>query len=336
MKYHNKLRLLIGGVGMLVLIFDSRTALYGMSEGVKLCLYTLIPSLYPFIVLGTLISEATVGTTITILRPITKIFRIPEGTESLLMVGWLGGYPIGAQSVAAAYHKGHLNRSEAERLAIICNNPGPAFLFGVLGSVFSSPKTLWLLWGIQIFTSLLISLLIPGSNRPAAPISKRNPTPFPEILTKSALSMLNICACVVFFRTVLEFLQRWILWAVPEVWSVMLSGMLELSNGCILLSTVTDSSIRPILASGLLCFGGFCVRMQTGAVCPGMQLGQYLLWKTLQGFLCATITAYFVLPHRKAAYLLPAVIAVAYFLFRRKEKDIAFGRGLLYNSKNAA
>ena len=335
MKYQNKVRLMIGGAGMLILIFDGRTAIYGMGEGIKLCSYTLIPSLFPFIVLGSLICEATVETGIGFLRPIAKRFSIPEGAESLLLIGLLGGYPIGAQAVAAAYQKGQLSRSEAEKLTVICNNPGPAFLFGVLGSIVSNRKYLWILWGIQIITALLISLIIPGRNLPVASIPKDNATPFPELLAKASGSMLNICSCVVFFRMVLEFLHRWILWAIPGIWTVVISGMLELSNGCLLLSTVTDPNLRLVLASGLLCFGGICVLMQTGAVCRGIKISQYLFWKFLQSLLCVSITAFIVFPHHKAAYLLPSALIAAYFLLPRKEKDIAIRRLLLYNIKNA-
>lgn len=334
MKYKNTVRLMIGGAGMLILILDGRTAIYGMGEGIKLCLYTLIPSLFPFIVLGSLITEATLGASIPCLRPVAKLFRIPEGAESLLMVGFLGGYPIGAQAVAAAYQKGQLNQSEAEKLTLICNNPGPAFLFGVLGSMIDNRRSLWLLWGIQIISALLISLIIPGEIRPIPSVKKDNTTPFPELLVKASKSMLNICSCVVFFRMVLEFLQRWILWAIPDIWIVVISGILELSNGCLLLATVEDPSLRLVLASGLLCFGGICVWMQTGAVCRSIETCRYPFRKFLQSLFCTSITAFIAMPHHKAAYLLPSVLIAAYFLLRRREKDIAIEQLLLYNNKN--
>ena len=334
MKYQNKLRLLIGAAGMLILIFDGRTALYGMNEGLKLCLYTLIPSLFPFIVLGSLIIETALGIRISFLQPIVKLFRVPAGTESLLMVGWLGGYPIGAQSVADIYHSGHLNQSDAEKLAIICNNPGPAFLFGVLGPIIGSQGSLWLLWSVQIVSSLLISLIIPADCIPIASITKGKTTSFPEILKKSAISMMYICACVVFFRMVLEFLERWILWLIPETWGVILSGILELSNGCLLLTNITDSEFRLILASGLLSFGGICVWMQTMAVCHDFKVSRYLLWKTLQGFLCASMTAFVVLPNQKAIFLLLPAAVILFFL-RLRKKDIAFGKTIMYNNQNA-
>ena len=49
MKSRNQLWTgLTGAAGMLVLILDAKTALAGAKEGIQLCLYTVIPSLFPF------------------------------------------------------------------------------------------------------------------------------------------------------------------------------------------------------------------------------------------------------------------------------------------------
>ena len=45
-------RLLVGVLSsliMFILIIDAQTALKGAKEGVTLCLYTIIPSLFPFL-----------------------------------------------------------------------------------------------------------------------------------------------------------------------------------------------------------------------------------------------------------------------------------------------
>lgn len=325
MKSMRKFRLYMGATGMLILILDGRTALSGMVEGIELCLYTLFPSLFPFSVLSALITEATLGTKIPILQPITKRLGIPEGAESLLLIGWLGGYPIGAQAVADAQISGHLTPSDAQKLAIICNNPGPAFLFGVLGSVISGQRNLWCLWGIQIISSLLICRIIPDNIQLYSSVHQGGLVPFPDILRKSALSMINIGSSVVFFRTVLKFLQQWIFHRIPETLGIALTGIMELSNGCILLSNVHDQSIRLILASGLLSFGGVCVGMQTTSALKDLKISRYLAWKAIQSIFCISMTALIVLPISKSFPFLPVVgIPGIYFLIAGKKKDIAF------------
>ena len=77
--------------GMLVLILDGKTALAGARSGIALCLMTVIPTLFPFIVLSVLLSGALLGASIPPLRPVGKILKMPAGTESLLLCAFLGG-----------------------------------------------------------------------------------------------------------------------------------------------------------------------------------------------------------------------------------------------------
>ena len=48
-------------LGLLVLILDAKAALIGARDGVNLCIYTVVPSLFPFLVLSVLISSNTGG-----------------------------------------------------------------------------------------------------------------------------------------------------------------------------------------------------------------------------------------------------------------------------------
>ena len=153
MKKQNLRIAIAAAVAMLVLILDSRTALAGASEGISICLNTLIPSLFPFILLSILLAGSLSGQEIPILRPATKHCRIPKGTESLLAIGFLGGYPVGAQNVALLHRAGQLSDQQATRMITICNNAGPAFIFGILGSMFSSCAVPWLLWMIPMCRS---------------------------------------------------------------------------------------------------------------------------------------------------------------------------------------
>ena len=93
----------IGGcIGLLVLILDAKTALQGARQGVELCLKTVIPSLFPFFVLSILLTSSLLGSRIPLLRPLGRLCGVPKGAESLLIPAFLGGYPVGAQSVPEA------------------------------------------------------------------------------------------------------------------------------------------------------------------------------------------------------------------------------------------
>ena len=149
-------------LGMIILIVDAETALNGASEGIDLCLRSVIPSLLPFFVLSMLLTNALSGMELKLLRPIGRLCGIPEGGEGLLAVGLLGGYPVGAQCIAQAYENRQLSRKTAQRLLGFCSNAGPAFVFGIVARKFTQGWAGWALWGIQILSALTVGVVLPG------------------------------------------------------------------------------------------------------------------------------------------------------------------------------
>ena len=96
-----------------VLILDSKTALQGAQEGIKLCVLVVVPSLFPFIFLAGMLPSRLLGSRVPVVRKLGKICGLPDGSESLLLLGFLGGYPLGAYMVAQAYSEGCISRSAA-------------------------------------------------------------------------------------------------------------------------------------------------------------------------------------------------------------------------------
>lgn len=281
MKKQQLLPILGASLGMLALILDGQTALLGAAEGIDLCIRTIIPSLFPFFVLSALLTGSLLGQNIPFLRSLGRLCSIPEGAESLLAVGFLGGYPVGAQNIAQAYRNRQLSRRDAERMLMFCSNAGPAFLFGILGPLFSRFSTCWILWGIHIFSALFVGVLIPGVGEKRARVSP-SPVTLTDALERSVKTVSLVCGWVVLFRILLTFLNRWIFWMLPRPLLITISGLLELSNGCVQLASIESEGLRFLIAGGLLAFGGCCVTLQTASVCRGLSLGLYFPGKMLQ------------------------------------------------------
>ncbi len=279
-----KRRYLLGAAafaGMLVLILDGKTATQGAYDGVELCIKTVIPSLFPFFVLSNLISGVYAGTRIRVLRPFARICRIQEGMESILIPAFLGGYPVGAQTIAQGWRDGQLDRPEAERLLGFCNNAGPSFLFGMTAFMFPQKWMAWLLWGIHITAAMITANLIPGTSRESGMIPKKTIS-LPSALRSAITAMASVCGWVVFFRVMIAFLDRWILWLFPKELQTVIIGMMELSNGCLSLHMISDVGVRFIICSGMLAFGGLCVMMQVASVAQGVSLKWFLVGKMIQ------------------------------------------------------
>lgn len=330
MKNH---RVFIRGIAaacaMLVIIFDTRIAITSARDGVALCIQTIIPSLFPFFMLTGIINSCLMGLNLRFLQPLGRLCKIPKGADSLLILGMLAGYPIGAQLITQAYKSGNLPQNTALRMLGFCCNAGPAFLFGILSPLFSRSRTVWILWSIHILSALITGFMLPAEVTKPTQISSCGGISFQESLQRSVKAMAGVCGWVILFRIVLGFCNRWFLWLFPTSVQVLLSGLLELSNGCILLQNVSNEGMRFLLAGAMLSFGGLCVGMQTMSVTEGLGTGWYFPGKVLQTaltLLLSIIVQPVLFRQSEAAipacYIivgLPFFILVFMFLLRRKK-----------------
>lgn len=291
-------RLLTGSfasLGIMILILDGQTALSGAHAGLELCIKTVIPSLFPFFLLTILLTGSLSGCPLPFLRPIGKLCGIPKGAEGILLTGFLGGYPTGAQSVASFYQSGQLRRDDAERMLSFCSNAGPAFLFGMVAPLFPDKTSAVLLWAVHIISALLTAILIPSSQSGEVTVCHSREPSFSDAMRTSVIVMSTVCGWIIMFRVILAFLERWFLWMLPVALQVMITGILELSNGCCELIQVNDPLLRFVLCSGMLAWGGLCVTLQTHSVASGLNIRSYLKGKILQTLFSLLISASIVL-----------------------------------------
>ena len=274
---------LFAAAGMLLLILDPKTALIGANKGIELSLRTVLPSIFPFLVLSQLIHKSFMGISIPILKPVRKLCGIPEGAESIFLLGLIGGYPVGAQSIENAYISGMLNKHDAKRLLGFCNNAGPAFIFGMASGLFSSMKTAWVLWFVHILSAVAVGALLPGKSNEVYKLDNAKTLSLPLVIEKGVKTMGQICAWVILFRIIIAFISRWFLWMLPKEIEIAIIGFLELSNGCCELYSVSQEGLRFVLSSVILSLGGICVGMQTYSVAKRTGLGRYFPGKVLQG-----------------------------------------------------
>lgn len=277
-------------IGMLLLILDSKTALSGAQEGLSLCIRTVIPSLFPFFVLSILLTGAFVGTELPILRPFGRIMGIPAGAESILVSGFLGGYPVGAQSVATAVRNGELNRRDARRMLAFCNNAGPAFLFGMAASLFPRLWMAWALWGIHILSAVLVSQVFPHETSSGLKPSNAPAPTLTEAMVPALRVMAQVCGWIILFRVVIAFFDHWFGWYLPQPGQIVLSGLLELSNGCCALVGIGNIGLRFVLCSAFLAFGGLCVTFQTLSAAGGLDMTLYFPGKCIQTLLSLSLS----------------------------------------------
>ena len=180
-------------------------------EALALCGRSVIPALFPFLAVSGLLISLGFGQWLAPLFSglMAPLFRLPGQAAGPLLLGLIGGYPIGAQTAAGLYREGQLTAGEAERLLTFCNNSNPVFLVSVLGvGVFGSVRAGVWLWLIHVASALLTGLFFRGHGKRGSRERVSRGIPFQALSLSTAFvgsirdaagGMLSVCAFVVFF-----------------------------------------------------------------------------------------------------------------------------------------
>ncbi len=294
-----------------LLIWRSAAARAGALRGWELWTGVLIPSLLPFFTAANLLTKLgfmdAVGRRLAV--PARKLLGLSGKGLSIFLLGLSGGYPLGAAAAAEAVRSGTADRQEAERLLRFCDNTGPAFAVGALGTgIFHSALWGLALWGAHALSAAVLARFFSRGSATVPPPSARTPEISPsEALTASVSgavnSLLAVGGYVIFFSAVLgvsetfgfptraaQALSR-LSGADAEILCPLLTGMLELSSGIGAMSALPPSPGGLALGACLLSFGGLCVHLQAAAVTAGtgISLKGRFYGKLLQSVLSAGI-----------------------------------------------
>ena len=328
MRGKNHIRILIAVIGMLALVLDGKTAVSGIRNGMEICIKTLIPTLFPYFVISGVLIGSLSGRSNFLLQIMERICKMPAGSGSLLLMGLITGYPVGARNVADIYHKGAISFDDAQRMVVFCNNAGPAFIFGVLAPFFPDLRWTASLWAVQILSAVFTGYLMPCRKIRHAAMPAQQATSITLIMNQSIKSMASVCGWVMFFRMILEFMDRWLFWMMDGPVRVIIGGMLELTSGCIGLGMIENAGIRFLVCTGFLSCGGLCILLQTASVFPQLDLKQYVFRKLIQWLigLCLSVLFLAMLTEiRSFSFSYVPIIGSAVFILTlvKRKKEVA-------------
>lgn len=152
--HENTLLFLIVSILSYFLVF-SKTNFKILSNVVAVFLEILVPSLFPFILFGNILTDS--GSFYLIAKSkfnkiIQKVFRTSSYGASSIIFGFLFGYPNGARYVNELYEKNKISYGEAEYLLLFVNNASPTFILSSIG--------IGMLQNIRIGAFLLLSHIL--------------------------------------------------------------------------------------------------------------------------------------------------------------------------------
>ena len=319
------LPLLASAIGILCLAIDSRSASQSAAKGLELCLKTVIPSLFPmFVLTGILLGSIPVSN-----RGITakaeRILSLPPGAGRILLLGILGGFPVGAQCIAQAVEEKQLTKRTGAHLLGFCNLCSPGFIFGLAGCLFPETETAFALFMIQLEAALMVAAL--ASILIGNDIQQAQKPVTADIISRSIRGMTSVCAWVILASVVTGFLERWLFPLIPGLTAVIIRGLLEITGGILNLAAVENASVRLILCAVFICFGGISVLMQIRTICAPQHIGIGICVR--QKALQAVFGGMLALGYLRMGFLIFLVPPVL-LLFPKKQVEIPEKR--MYNS----
>ncbi len=141
-----------------ILIINGKYSAEGISNGLSLCAQTIIPSMFPFLVLSTFIIKSGLlnFSGLKLKNFFNKTFHLSGLSGGILFMGLFSGFPVGSSMALSLYNDGQISRNEAWRLILSTVNAGPAFVIGAVGTLMLSNTK----QGIILYVSLSLSSVI--------------------------------------------------------------------------------------------------------------------------------------------------------------------------------
>lgn len=292
------LQIMLIGITVLLVIKGSDAVIYA-KEALVLCYNLIIPSLFPFFICsGLLIYSGFCESAAKVFKPVmAPLFNVNKNASAAFVLGIISGYPQGALTVCRLYEANYLSKTEAQRLLAFCNNSGPLFILGSVGiGLYMSPKVGVMLYAAHIIAAILVGFVFRFYKKNEyrayeAEVSvNRNQAGFSSVVEDSVSSILNICACVVFFSVVSRICLDYV--PMTELLEAAVYGVCEFTMGVFKVSRLSITFVEKlVLSSFIIGFAGLSVHIQVMAIVLkyGLKLSPYIAGKLLHGVFSGVI-----------------------------------------------
>lgn len=293
-----KTKKIISAVAVFVVLFflitQTEKATVCVKDSLNLCINAVIPSLFPFFVIsGILVKSGLVTVLGKVFSPVSRILFNQSGKGAVVfLIGIVCGYPTGAKTISDIYKEKGFSRNEAERLLAFCNNSGPLFVIGAIGTnMFKNHNLGVALYIIHFLSAVFVGVVLRNNKGKKLTTScdiytKNISRAISESVEGAVKSILNVCGYVVFFS---------ILCAMAK--NVFLISLLEVTTGAKnLIACGFGEKLTFVLLSGIIGFGGICVlfQVQSAVSDTGLGLKYYIFGKILQAVISMALSIMYV------------------------------------------
>ncbi len=301
---------------ILQIIAAPKLCIDGAISGSLLFFYKVFPSVFSFLIVSNIII-AYDGIYIyskffgnTLCRPL----KLPQSCSFVLIISMLCGYPLGAKYACSLHEKKIIDLKTCERLLNIASNASPLFILGSVGiSMLKDSNIGYILLISNILSCITMAFFLPCHNYREKNNFKESRTYYHSnignVLKSSIENSIRTCLSlggfVTLFSVVNNILRNNFLFnkvvselclffnLSQEITQGFLLGMIEMTNGCSLISSSDSSMVLKIaLVSFLFTFSGLSIISQVYSFTYkfNISMKKYTLRKVFQGISSSIIS----------------------------------------------
>lgn len=289
--------------GMLAAVMFSSEAANSVRSSMIYTASTVIPTLFPFMVLSKLIlsSNVKIREDGRASKFCARVFGLSADAATSVLLSFIGCFPVGAAAVCDSCKKGGLARTNAERALALSHNTGPSFPIAFVGGVLWQSKC----FGVALYVFQILSWVAAcavfrvrkaeafTSAVDADDECRNKPGgSFSSVICDSAISCVNITAFTAFMRLCVDAFL--LLLPNNAFYAAVVSSFLEFSDGC-----VRASKLGGIVGCALCGFavgwGGLCAALQASSYAHecGISPRALVKVKLFEGLLCGALSAFY-------------------------------------------
>ena len=262
-------------------------------QGLEICFYSVIGSVFPFMILTDLFIPFTDFYSFKRLRHLfERLFSVNGRGISAFIAGIVCGFPMGIKVAKDLYSDGIISRDECERLIGFSTAPSPAFIISAVGLGMRKSAKEGLIIYLCTVLSLITAGVIFGIGCKASASKRTVSTPRFNLtvsINQAASNTVFICGIITLFSVLIglmrEFLDDRVLY--------FLVPCLEISTAASFLAKMSNQALSIALTGFSAAFSGISVLLQGKHLLSGTDVScvTYIKMKLFAGGLCAAVSS---------------------------------------------
>ncbi len=282
----------------LIYIADTESMVIATANGINVCLTTIIPSLFGFMVISTFVINSNLH--VYIFKPLyfvlKHIIRVSSDEFGILLLSLIGGYPVGAKLVIEyiSYNRNYSAMYTKKLSYLYCGSP--TFIISIVGiGIFGSVKVGLLVYLSNALACIIYAVLLNIRNEVSSNNENKQKTHLSQdVFISSVLSsgkaLFSVCLTVILFTILIQIFKS------SGIYNYIGIYTTEIINSIIEISNIRSLSINslPIIAA-ITSFGGICILMQVKMIVKNyIKLKYFMLSRLpialLSGVICFLLT----------------------------------------------